>query len=37
MKQNAVAESQFVRHVEIARPLTAKVDGRSGRGVITHE
>lgn len=30
----AVDETAFVRHVRLASPLTVKVDGRSGRGVI---
>ena len=29
-----VAETPFVRHVRLKSPLTARVDGRSGRGVI---
>jgi hypothetical protein len=37
MKQRVVSETTFVRHIELARPLVAKVDGRSGRGVIIHE
>jgi len=37
MRQHTVSETDFVRHVELARPLLAKVDGRSGRGVIMHE
>lgn len=37
MKQRTVSETHFVRHVELDAPLCAKVDGRSGRGVITHE
>ncbi|MDX1389924.1 MAG: PEP/pyruvate-binding domain-containing protein, partial [Acidobacteriota bacterium] len=32
--QKAAAETSFVRHVELDRPLTVKVDGRSGRGGI---
>lgn len=34
-KQPAVHESEFVRHVRLAAPLSIKVDGRSSRGVIT--
>jgi hypothetical protein len=34
--QRVVEESEFVRHVETASPLTIKVDGTSGRGVILH-
>jgi hypothetical protein len=37
MKQRAVSETHFVKHVELGAPLLAKVDGRSGRGVIMHE
>ena len=37
MKQRTVSETHFVRHVELDAPLLAKVDGRSGRGVIMHE
>lgn len=29
-----IAETEFVRHVRTAGPLTVKVDGRSGKGVI---
>jgi len=36
-KQKAVAETEFVRHVELQSPLHIKVDGRSGRGVIEYE
>jgi len=32
--QNEVARSRFVSYVTLERPLTAKVDGRGGRGVI---
>ncbi len=35
-KQPAVEETEFVRHVRLAAPLTIKVDGRSSRGVIIH-
>jgi hypothetical protein len=37
MKQRTVSETHFVKHVELDAPLLAKVDGRSGRGVIMHE
>ena len=37
MKQRTAAETHFVRHVELERPLLVKVDGRSGRGVIMHD
>ena len=30
----AVAQTDFVRHVRVERPLVIKVDGRGGRGVI---
>ena len=30
----AIEESEFIRHVRLEQPLTIKVDGRSGRGVI---
>jgi hypothetical protein len=33
-KQETLAESQFLRHVRLPNPLSVKVDGRSGRGVI---
>ena len=32
--REAVAETEFVRHVRLSGPLTVKVDGRGGRGVI---
>jgi hypothetical protein len=32
--QRPVEETQFVRHVRLTAPLTVKVDGRNGRGVI---
>jgi hypothetical protein len=32
--QNVVHETELVRHVEIERPLLAKVDGRTGKGAI---
>ncbi|MBN2561046.1 MAG: hypothetical protein JXQ75_08960 [Phycisphaerae bacterium] len=34
-KQHCVAEARFVRHVRLPVPLSVKVDGRNGRGVIT--
>ncbi|MCX5752485.1 MAG: hypothetical protein NTW97_02430 [Candidatus Krumholzibacteria bacterium] len=37
MRQRTVSETHFVKHVELDAPLLAKVDGRSGRGVIMHE
>ncbi len=35
--QRLVAETEFVRHVELSAPLHVKVDGKSSRGVICHE
>ena len=32
--QPAVAETQHVRHVRLARPLEAKVDGLAGLGLL---
>jgi pyruvate phosphate dikinase-like enzyme len=32
--QRTVAETDFVRHVALPSPLSAKVDGKTGRGVI---
>lgn len=37
MKQHEVSRTQFIKHIELAVPLTVKVDGRSGRGVMHHE
>lgn len=34
--QAALAEGKFVRHVRVRAPLTVKVDGRCGHGVILH-
>jgi hypothetical protein len=34
--QPAAVETQHLRHVRLAAPLSIRVDGRSGRGVITH-
>jgi hypothetical protein len=34
--QQAVTETRYLRHVRLAVPLSVRVDGRSGRGVITH-
>ncbi len=33
-RQPIVTDTEFVRHVRLARPLVVKVDGRTGRGVI---
>ena len=32
----AVNESELVRHVRLPSPLSVRVDGRAGRGVIRH-
>lgn len=34
-QQEAAAETEFVRHIRLADPLELRVDGRSGRGVIS--
>jgi hypothetical protein len=36
-KQQQVAETEYVRHVKLQKPLAIKVDGRSGRGVISYD
>jgi hypothetical protein len=36
-RERIVSRSEFVVHAEFERPLRIKVDGRSGRGVITSE
>jgi len=33
-RQKLITQSEFVRHVQLSKPLIVKVDGRSGRGVI---
>ena len=33
-RQSCVSETDYVKHVRLEKPLTVKVDGRSGRGVI---
>jgi len=33
-RQPVVSETEYVRHVRIKAPLTVRVDGRSGRGVV---
>ncbi len=33
-QQKVVAETEYVKHVKLEKPLSVKVDGRSGRGVI---
>jgi hypothetical protein len=35
--QPVVRETNFIRHVRLTEPLTVRVDGRSGLGVILHE
>lgn len=34
--QDTVEESEFIRHVKLRAPLTVKIDGTGGRGVICH-
>ena len=34
LNQDVVEESGFIRHIRMKKPLTVKVDGRTGRGVI---
>jgi hypothetical protein len=36
-QQSCVEETTFVKHVRLDDPLSIKVDGRSGRGVIRHD
>jgi hypothetical protein len=36
-RQDAVSETEFVRHVRLGAPLKIKVDGRTSRGVICHD
>jgi hypothetical protein len=36
-RQTVASDGRFVRHVALASPLRIKVDGKTGRGVITHE
>jgi len=35
-RQSALEETDHVRHVRLERPLTVRVDGRVGRGVVLH-
>lgn len=35
--QNAVHDTEFVRHLRLPAPLKIKVDGRTSRGVICHD
>lgn len=34
--QEEISSTEHVKHVRLSRPLTIKVDGRSGKGVIIH-
>ena len=34
-RQTIVASYDHIRHIRVAKPLTVKVDGRTGRGVVT--
>ena len=36
-QQKIIDETQYIRHVRPSAPLRIKVDGRKGRGVISHE
>ena len=36
-RQPVVTETQFIRHVRTAAPLSIRIDGMNGRGVISHE
>lgn len=36
-RQDTVRETDFVRHVRLGAPLRIKVDGRTSRGVISHD
>jgi hypothetical protein len=36
-QQKVINETQYVRHARPSAPLSIKVDGRKGRGVISHE
>lgn len=36
-RQKGISETQYIRHVRSSAPLKIKVDGRKGRGVISHE
>jgi hypothetical protein len=35
-RQSSVTETDHVRHVRLEKPLSVKVDGRSGRGAVWH-
>jgi len=34
--QEEISSTEHVKHVRLSRPLTIKVDGRSGKGAIIH-
>jgi hypothetical protein len=36
-RQRFAKETEFIRHVRLSSPLKIRVDGRTSRGVITHE
>jgi hypothetical protein len=36
-QQKVINETQYIRHIRPSAPLSIKVDGRKGRGVISHE
>jgi hypothetical protein len=36
-QQKVINETQYIRHIKPSAPLSIKVDGRKGRGVISHE
>lgn len=36
-QQKVINETQYIRHIRPSAPLSIKVDGRMGRGVISHE
>ena len=33
-QQNVLNEKSYIKHVKLGSPLTIKIDGRSGRGII---
>jgi hypothetical protein len=35
--QQTITETEFVRHVRLTQPLSVRMDGRTGRGVILHD
>ena len=36
-RQPVLAETEYIRHIRLARPLTARVDGRTGRCVVLRD